>query len=95
MAFADAVYEKPERKDCLRMLYEAIEELGDNRRDIIRRTLEGQKVREICASTGRSPASVSGLKFNALKDLRQILAGSGFLESCAEVMELPGGADHD
>lgn len=94
-AFADKVYAHQERKDCLKMFYEAVDELSKNRRDVIMRTLLGQKVRDICAATRRSPASVSGLKFNGLKELKQKLEAGGFLEHCAEALEILGGKSDD
>ena len=48
----------------------------------------GQKVREICAATGRSAASVSGLKFNAFVDLRRELDACGFVETCGAMFGL-------
>lgn len=91
LGFADTAFSEGERHDCIRLLYEAVEGLNGNRRDIIQRTLEGQTVRDICAETGRSPASVSGLKFNAIKDLRELLEERGFLEHCGEALEIVGG----
>lgn len=91
-AFTDNIYAKQNRKDCLKMLYAAVDKLSKNRRDIVVRTLLGQKVRDICATTNRTPASVSGLKFNALKDLKKLLDQVKFLEHCAEAMELLGGS---
>ena len=40
------------------------------------------------AETGRSGSSVSGLKFNALKELRDRLVEQGFLERCGELLGL-------
>lgn len=91
-AFSEAVYDQLDRKKCLRLLTEAVGKLNENRREIVERTLLGEKVREICAATGRSPASVSGLKFNALVELRDHLAGVGFLERCGGLFNIDGGA---
>lgn len=87
-AFADAVFDQVERRNCMQTLAEAIGSLNENRRDVIQRTLLGQKVREICADTGKSPASVSGLKFNAMVELRKKLVGMGFLEHCGDLFNL-------
>ncbi|MGE0706765.1 MAG: RNA polymerase sigma factor [Planctomycetota bacterium] len=89
-SFADAVYDQVERQRCLKLLARAIALLNENRRDVVERTLLGQKVREICAGTGRTPASVSGLKFNALVELRKKLEEVGFLDTCAELFGLGG-----
>lgn len=89
--FSDNIFRSTERKRCLKLFYEAVELLTKNRRDVIVRTLLGQKVRDICAATNKSPASISGLKFNALKELRSHLEKRKFLEDCAEVMEILGG----
>jgi RNA polymerase sigma factor (sigma-70 family) len=90
-AFSDNIFSSTERKKCLKLFYEAVEDLSKNRRDIIVRTLLGQKVRDICAATNRTPASISGLKFNAIKELRSHLERRQFLKQCGEVMELLGG----
>ena len=90
-AFARAAWEGLEQRECLELLARAVAGLGENRREVIERTLLGQKVREICAATGRTPASVSGLKFNALVELRQRLLEAGFLERCGELFGLEGG----
>ena len=87
-AFGEAVYDGLGRRDCLKLLTEAIQSLNENRQDIIERTLLGQKVRHICAETGRTPASVSGLKFNAMVELRKKLAGAGFVGKCGELFNL-------
>lgn len=81
-AYLEAPDVQVARRDCLQELARAISGLNENRRDVVERTLAGQKVREICAATGRSPASVSGLKFNAFKDLRAALEEGGFVERC-------------
>jgi DNA-directed RNA polymerase specialized sigma24 family protein len=90
VAFSENIFQSQERKRCLKLFYESIEELSKNRRDVIVRTLMGQKVRDICTATNRSPASISGLKFNALKELREQLEHKDFLTHCGEVMELLG-----
>ncbi len=87
-AWADAVFDRLERRDCLRMLASAVAELNPNRREVVERTLLGQRVRDICAATGRTSASVSGLKFNALVELRERLAAQGFVERCGELFGL-------
>jgi DNA-directed RNA polymerase specialized sigma24 family protein len=87
-SFADAVYDQVDRQRCLKLLGEAVNSLNENRREVIERTLLGQKVREICSATERSPASVSGLKFNALVELRKKLEQVGFLGHCAELFGL-------
>ncbi|MDF1663597.1 MAG: sigma-70 family RNA polymerase sigma factor [Planctomycetota bacterium] len=89
--FSDNIFSSTERKKCLKLFYAAIDELTKSRRDVIVRTLLGEKVRDICAATNKSPASVSGLKFNALKELRSHLEKRHFLEHCGEVMEILGG----
>ena len=86
--FAGATWEGVDQRECLRMLARAIGSLNQNRRDVIERTLLGQKVREICEATGRTPASVSGLKFNALVELRARLEEQGFLDRCGELFGL-------
>lgn len=87
-AWAEAVYDGLERRDCLRLLAAAVAELNPSRREVVERTLLGQPVRQICAATGKTPASVSGLKFNALVELRRRLAERGFLERCGELFGL-------
>ncbi len=87
-ALAEALPDQLERAECLRLLARAIEALNPNRREVVERTLLGQKVRDICAETGRSSASVSGLKFNAFVDLRQALADAGFVERCGALFAL-------
>ena len=89
--FAEALYDQVDRQACLRLLAAALAELNLNRREVLERTLLGQKVRQICAETGRSPASVSGLKFNALRDLRHKLVEAGFLSQCGELFGLGAG----
>lgn len=91
-AYTEAAWEAGERRECLELFTRAVGTLNENRRDVIERTLLGQKVREICAATGRSPASVSGLKFNALVELREKLVELGFLDRCGELFGLLGGA---
>lgn len=89
-ALAEALPDQLERAECLRLLARAIEALNPNRREVIERTLLGQKVRDICAETGRTPASVSGLKFNAFVDLRRALEEAGFVERCGALFGLDG-----
>lgn len=91
-SFAEAAYEQVERRECLRLLAEAVAALGENRREVIERTLLGQKVRDIVAATGRTSASVSGLKFNAMVQLRRRLGEVGFLERCGHLFGLSEGA---
>lgn len=88
--FADAVYDHLDRQRCLKLLAAAIQGLNENRREVVERTLSGEKIRDICASTGRSASSISGLKFNALVELRKILGESGFLDQCGQLFGLPG-----
>lgn len=90
--FARSAPEDLEHRECLKILAAAVAALNDNRRDVIERTLLGQPVRQICEETGRSGSSVSGLKFNALKDLQARLAEQGFLERCGELFQLGEGA---
>lgn len=87
-AFAEAVPDGIDRAECLKLLARAIGGLNPNRRDVIERTLLGQKVREICAATGKSPASISGLKFNAFVDLRRLLDEAGFAARCGALFGL-------
>ena len=54
-------------------LHEAIAQLKPRRRMIMERIVGGEKVREICRSTDLTPAAVSGLKFNAIQDLKRIM----------------------
>lgn len=90
-ALAEALPDQVDRAECLRLLARAIEALNPNRREVVERTLLGQKVRDICAETGRSAASVSGLKFNAFVDLRRALTERGFVERCAALFGLGEG----
>jgi RNA polymerase sigma factor (sigma-70 family) len=92
-AFAESVYDQLERRECLRLLAEAIATLNENRREVVERTLLGQKVRDIVAATGRSSASVSGLKFNAMVELRTRLSEVGFIERCGQLFRLEGSQD--
>ncbi len=87
-AFAEAAYEQIDRKVCLRLLGEAIAQLNSSRRDVVERTLLGQKVRDICTATDRTAASVSGLKFNAFVDLRKHLGNVGFMDRCGELFNI-------
>lgn len=89
-ALAEALPDQLQRAECLRLLAGAIEALNTNRREVVERTLLGQKVRDICAETGRSAASVSGLKFNAFLDLRRALADAGFVQRCGALFGLEG-----
>jgi DNA-directed RNA polymerase specialized sigma24 family protein len=89
-ALAESVPDDLARAECLRLLARAIEGLNENRREVVERTLLGQKVRDICAATGRSAASVSGLKFNAFVDLRRLLAEVDFTARCGELFGLAG-----
>jgi DNA-directed RNA polymerase specialized sigma24 family protein len=89
-AFAEAVYDGLDRQECLKLLARTINRLNPNRREIVERTLLGQKVRDICAATGKTPASVSGLKFNALVQLREWLGEEGFEERCGSLFGLSG-----
>ena len=82
------IYDNLTRRDCYKLLAAAIAGLNPNRRDVVERTLLGQKVRQICAETNRTPGSVSGLKFNAMVDLRKRLSTEGFLEQCGELFQL-------
>ncbi|MEZ6184854.1 MAG: sigma-70 family RNA polymerase sigma factor [Planctomycetota bacterium] len=90
--FARSAPEDLDHRECLKMLAAAVAALNTNRRDVIERTLLGQSVRQICEETGRSGSSVSGLKFNALKDLQARLVEQGFLERCGELLGLGEGA---
>lgn len=92
-AWSEAIHQQVDRRDCLRLLGEAIAELNPNRREVVERTLLGEKVREICAATGRTPASISGLKFNAFVELRKRLGERGFLERCGALFALADGGD--
>lgn len=87
-AFADAVYDQLDRKACLQLFAKAVSLLNDSRREVIERTLLGQKVRQICEATDRTAASVSGLKFNAFVDLRKHLGTVGFMERCGELFNI-------
>lgn len=89
-ALAEALPEQLDRAECLRLLARAIGGLNENRREVVERTLLGQKVRDICAATGKSAASVSGLKFNAFVDLRRLLAELDFTARCGELFGLEG-----
>ncbi|MCA8926329.1 MAG: sigma-70 family RNA polymerase sigma factor [Planctomycetes bacterium] len=86
--FARTAPDDIDHRECLEVLAAAVAALNENRRDVIERTLLGQPVRQICAETGRSGSSVSGLKFNALKELRDRLVEQGFLERCGELLGL-------
>jgi len=86
--FARTAPEDLDHRECLKILGAAVAALNENRRDVIERTLLGQPVRQICEETGRTGSSVSGLKFNALKELRQRLVEQGFLERCGDVLGL-------
>lgn len=89
-ALAEAIPEQLDRAECLRLLARAIAGLNENRREVVERTLLGQKVRDICAETGRSASSVSGLKFNAFVDLRRLLVDADFTARCGELFGLDG-----
>jgi DNA-directed RNA polymerase specialized sigma24 family protein len=92
-ALGDTVPDELARAECLRLLAAAISRLNENRREIVERTLLGQKVRDICTSTGKSAASVSGLKFNAFVDLRRHLIEADFTARCGELFGLREGVD--
>ncbi len=70
------------RKECAELFYAAVQGLNEARRDVILRTLQGEKVREIVRATGKTAAAVSGLKFNAMKDLKTALEANGFARDC-------------
>jgi len=81
-AFARGAIERIHGRDCAELLYKTIAELGAARREVILRTLQGEKVRDIVRATGKTAAAVSGLKFNALKELRERLEANGFVRDC-------------
>ncbi len=80
--FARSASEHVHRRDCAELLYRTIDELGDARKDVILRTLQGEKVRDIIRATGKTASAISGLKFNALKALREKLEENGFVRDC-------------
>lgn len=85
-AFAKTASEKLHRRECAELLYRTIGELAESRREVILRTLEGEKVRDIVQATGKTAAAVSGLKWNAMKELKEKLEANGFVRDCgAEV----------
>jgi len=86
-AFAKTASERIHGRDCTERLYRTIGELAEPRREVILRTLAGEKVRDIVAATGKTAAAVSGLKWNAMKELRERLFENGFARDCgAEVL---------
>lgn len=89
-ALAEALPEQLDRAECLKLLARVIAGLNENRREVVERTLLGQKVRDICTETGRSASSVSGLKFNAFVDLRRLLVEADFTTRCGELFGLDG-----
>ena len=62
---------------CAGVIEEAVSRLNNNRREVIQLLLMGHRVSEICKITGRTESSVSGLKFNAIQDLRSIFCDMG------------------
>lgn len=60
-----------------KILPKVVARLPKRRRHIINKTLEGMKVRDICQETGLTPNTVSGLKFNAIKELRMMFKEMG------------------
>lgn len=81
-SFARSASEGLHSRNCAELLYRTIGELVESRREVILRTLQGDKVRDICRATGKTAAAVSGLKFNALKELRDKLEANGFARDC-------------
>jgi RNA polymerase sigma factor (sigma-70 family) len=81
-AFAEAASERLHGRECTERLYRAIEELGGARKEVVLRTLAGEKVRDIVRATGKTASAVSGLKFNALAELREKLEANGFVRDC-------------
>lgn len=90
-AFASTASERVVRRECAERFYRAVGELGGARREVVLLTLEGRKVRDIVKATGKTASAVSGLKFNALKELREKLEQSGFVRDCGP--ELLGGGE--
>ncbi len=81
-SFARGAFERIHGRDCAELLYKTIGELAEARREVILRTLAGEKVRDICRATGKTAAAVSGLKFNAMKELKERLEENGFVRDC-------------
>jgi RNA polymerase sigma factor (sigma-70 family) len=81
-AFAKGASERLHGRECAELLYKTIAELGEARREVLLRTLQGEKVRDIVKATGKTASSVSGLKFNAMKELREKLEANGFVRDC-------------
>ncbi len=81
-SFARGASERLHGRDCAELLYKTIGELVESRREVILRTLQGEKVRDIVRATGKTAAAVSGLKFNAMKELREKLEANGFARDC-------------
>lgn len=81
-SFAKSASERIHRRDCAERLYRTIAELAEARREVILRTLQGEKVRDIVRATGKTASAVSGLKFNAMKELRDKLEANGFARDC-------------
>lgn len=59
-------------------LARAVNQLNPRRREVMQMLLDGYKVKDICDATGSTPAAVSGLKFNAIRDLRKSMESMGF-----------------
>ena len=64
-----------EKKEYLEI---AINQLNPRRKEVMQKLLKGDKIKDICESTGTTPAAISGLKFNAIKDLRKSMESMGF-----------------
>ncbi len=87
-SFARSASEHLHGRDCAERLYKTIQELGEARREVLLRTLQGEKVRDIVRATGKTAAAISGLKFNAMKELKEKLEANGFVKDCgAEAFE--------
>lgn len=81
-SFVASASDRLARRECTERLYAAIQSLADSRRDVVLRTLAGEKVREIVKATGKTAAAISGLKFNAFKELKVKLEENGFVRDC-------------
>lgn len=86
--WVQAAWIQSERYRCLERLAEAAARLLDGRRRVIQLTLLGWKVGDIARTLGKTTGAVSCLKFNALKQLRDELESSTFMDECGSTLDL-------
>ncbi len=81
-AFGRSLPDELAVKECLSRLYAEIEDLPEARARVLKGWLFGQSIADLAGQMGRSANAVSGLKFQALKQLRERFEATSFLADC-------------